>query len=103
MLLEIYTILVVLYWVAFTFYLLVNGRKIKYLSAININENKTPSVAIIIAVRNEETELKNALTSVCHLEYSNYKIIVVNDRSTDNSEKILTELQTTFPNITVVN
>jgi glycosyltransferase involved in cell wall biosynthesis len=103
MFLEIYTVLVALYWIALTFYLLVNGRKIKHLSAINVNQTTTPSVAIIIAVRNEEAELKNALTSVCHLAYNNYKIIVVNDRSTDNSGKILAELQATFSNIKVVN
>ena len=103
MLLEIYTALVVLCWVFLSFYLIVNGNKIKYLSSIHINKNKTPSVAIIIAVRNEEDELRKALASLCNLDYNNYKIIVVNDRSTDSSAKILSELQAAYQKITVIN
>ena len=75
-----------------TFYLIINGRKIKYLSTIKIDASKTPSVVIIIAVRNEEDKLKEALTSLCKLNYSNYRILVVNDRCRDSSGKILGEL-----------
>ena len=103
MLLEIYTIVAVLYWVVLALYLCINGRKIKYLSTIKIDANKTPSVVIIIAVRNEEDKLKEALTSLCKLSYSNYKILVVNDRSTDSSGKILGELQKEYDKFTVIN
>jgi cellulose synthase/poly-beta-1,6-N-acetylglucosamine synthase-like glycosyltransferase len=103
MLLEIYTIVAVVYWVVLTLHLCINGRKIKYLSSIKIDVNKTPSVVIIIAVRNEEYKLKEALTSLCNLSYSNYRVLVVNDRSTDNSGKILRELQTEYDKFTVVN
>ena len=100
--LDLYTLLVLLYWTTLTFYLLINGRKIKYLSSIQITENKSPSVVIIIAVRNEEADLKNALISVCNLDYNNYKILVINDRSTDNTAAILKELQNHYP-IDVLN
>jgi glycosyltransferase involved in cell wall biosynthesis len=103
MLLEIYTIVAVLYWVVLALYLCINGKKIKYLSTIKIDANKTPSVVIIIAVRNEEDKLKEALTSLCKLNYSNYRILVVNDRSTDSSGKILEELQTEYDKFTVIN
>ncbi|MEJ7822134.1 MAG: glycosyltransferase family 2 protein, partial [Chitinophagaceae bacterium] len=103
MLLEIYTIVAVLYWVVLALYLCNNGRKIKYLSTIKFDANKTPSVVIIIAVRNEEDKLKEALTSLCKLNYSNYRILVVNDRSTDSSGKILGELQIEYDKFTVIN
>ena len=103
MLLEIYTIVAVLYWVVLALYLCINGRKIKYLSTIKIDANKTPSVVIIIAVRNEEDKLKEALTSLCKLNYSNYRILVVNDRSTDSTGKILGELQTEYDKFSVIN
>ena len=103
MVLEIYTFIAVFYWVALTFYLIINGNKIIYLSSIDFNTNEFfPSVAIIIAVRNEEENLKEALTSVCELDYPDYKIIVVNDRSTDNSGKILEEFKTTHPQISIL-
>ena len=102
MLLEVYTILTVLYWVILTFYLLINGNKIQYLSSVKISETTTPSIVIIIPILNEEEKLKEALISLCNLEYSNYKILAVNDRSTDNSGKILSELQAEYKKIEVV-
>ncbi len=85
-----------------TFYLIINGRKIKYLSSIQIIESKTPSVVIIIAVRNEEEDIEKALTSVCKLEYQNYRILIMNDRSTDRTAEILAKMQKHYP-IEVIN
>ena len=97
MFLQIFSIVVLVYWMALSYYLIINGKKIKYLSSLKNASIQFPSVAVIIAVRNEEADLKNALISVCNLEYSNFKIIVVNDRSTDNTGNILTALQKDFP------
>ncbi|MDQ6762257.1 MAG: glycosyltransferase family 2 protein [Bacteroidota bacterium] len=75
-----------------------------YLSSIeNPSHIYVPSVAIIIAVRNEEYALKEALTSVCNLNYNNYKVLVVNDRSTDDTGKILSELQALYKSLSIVN
>lgn len=104
MLLTAYSILVLFYWLFLTPWLLINGRKIKYLSSIQHSTDKLePSIAIIIAVRNEEYALREALTSVCNLNYSNYKVVVINDRSTDDTGKILSELQTKYDNLQVIN
>jgi glycosyltransferase involved in cell wall biosynthesis len=103
MLLAVYSILALLYWAFLATWLIVNGRKLSYLASIGSFENKpAPSVVIIIAVRNEEHALREALTSVCNLNYSNYKVLVVNDRSTDNSGKILLELQAKYDKLTVI-
>jgi cellulose synthase/poly-beta-1,6-N-acetylglucosamine synthase-like glycosyltransferase len=51
-----------------------------------------PAVAIIIAVKDEEAEVEEALRSVCNLQYTNYRIVVINDRSTDNTPAILQKL-----------
>ncbi|MDQ6902325.1 MAG: glycosyltransferase family 2 protein [Bacteroidota bacterium] len=104
MLLVVYSILVLFYWSFLTIYLLVNGRKIKYLSSIEPATNfPGSSVVIIIPVRNEEYALKKALASVCNLDYGNYKILVVNDRSTDNTGIILSEMQAQYKNLSVIN
>ncbi len=79
------------------FYLLINGRKIQYLKQLESDKTISSSVAIIIAIRNEEADIKDALTSVCNLDYSNLKIIVVNDRSTDDTAEILAALNKKFP------
>lgn len=102
MLLQIYAIAVLVYWMALSYYVIINSKKLNYLSSIKITSSTSPWVAIIIAVRNEEADLKNALISVCNLDYSNFKIIVVNDRSTDNTGNILKAVQKDFP-IEVIN
>ncbi|MEO6330754.1 MAG: glycosyltransferase family 2 protein [Ginsengibacter sp.] len=104
MLLSIYSILGLLYWAFLSAWLIINGSKILPLSSIPNPENKrVPSVVIIIAARNEEYALKQALVSVCTLDYSNYRVLVINDRSTDNSGHILKDLQAKYNNLSVMN
>ena len=42
-----------------------------------------PSVSLIVPARNEEAAIEPALRSLLALEYPNYEVIVVNDRSID--------------------
>lgn len=94
---------ILLAWLSVTLWLLINSSKIEYLSALPVRDDfNYPSVAIIIAVRNEEYGLRAALTSVCNLDYPAYTIIVVNDRSTDNTAAILSEVQVAYRNVHVI-
>lgn len=61
----------------------------------------SPAVAIIVAVRNEEENVGQALKSVCELNYSNYQVIVVNDRSTDGTAEILKQLAAQYPHLEI--
>ncbi len=104
MLLTTYSIIVFIYWAFLTMYLIVNGRKISYLSSVKtFADDPAPPLVIIIAVRNEEYALKEALISVCNLDYVNYRVLVINDRSTDNTGKILLELQAKYEKLSVIN
>lgn len=51
-----------------------------------------PRVSVLIAARNEATEIEPALQSVLALDYPDYEVIVVNDRSNDQTGDILTRL-----------
>ena len=48
-----------------------------------------PRVSIIVPARNEAESIEQALTTLLALDYDNYEVIVVNDRSTDSTGKIL--------------
>src|SRR5262252_1504869 len=48
-----------------------------------------PRVSIIVPARNEEAEIENCLRSLLALDYDNYEIIAVNDRSTDRTGEIM--------------
>lgn len=81
--------------------LLIGYSRIRFLSAQPIIENE-PSIAIIIPVRDEEEDLEQALQSVCNLNYSNYRIVVINDRSTDRTGEILERFKIRYPRISGV-
>jgi cellulose synthase/poly-beta-1,6-N-acetylglucosamine synthase-like glycosyltransferase len=103
MVLTVYAVIITLGWVATSIYVLVNSRKISYLKKVStVAEAREPSVAIIIAVKDEEAEVEQALNSVCNLDYNNFKVIVINDRSTDRTPEILNKMTLVNPAISVI-
>ena len=48
-----------------------------------------PRVSIIVPARNEEETIERALRSLLALDYDNYEVIAVNDRSTDSTGAIM--------------
>ena len=56
-------------------------------------------ISVIIPVYNAEKTLKRCLDSIITQTYHNYEIIIVNDGSTDNSEKIIFETYYDNPKI----
>ncbi len=49
----------------------------------------SPKVAIIVPARNEEGSIAQALQRLLALDYSNYQVIAINDRSTDSTGQIM--------------
>ena len=54
--------------------------------------NGEPRVSVIVPARNEEADIRETLTKLLALDYSNYEIIAVNDRSTDRTGQIMDEV-----------
>src|SRR4029077_8218291 len=48
-----------------------------------------PRVSIIVPARNEEETIEQALNTLLALDYDNYEVIAVNDRSTDRTGEII--------------
>jgi glycosyltransferase involved in cell wall biosynthesis len=48
-----------------------------------------PRVSIIVPARNEEDIIEQGLNTLLTLEYDNYEVIAVNDRSTDSTGEIM--------------
>ncbi|MGK9476988.1 glycosyltransferase [Melioribacter sp. OK-6-Me] len=67
----------------------IGARKVYY----KINKGELPSISIIVAARNEEDNIIPCLEALDKLEYPEDKIeiILVNDNSTDNTEKLIAE------------
>jgi len=53
------------------------------------NPSGAPRVSIIVPARNEERDIEQALRLLLALDYGNYEVIAVNDRSTDRTGEIM--------------
>jgi cellulose synthase/poly-beta-1,6-N-acetylglucosamine synthase-like glycosyltransferase len=103
MVLTVYAILIALLWMGLSVYFIASSQKVPYLKAVPaFLDGPEPSVAIIIAVKDEEAEVAQALNSVCRLDYSNYRIIVINDRSTDQTPVILDKMAQAHPELSLI-
>ena len=91
--------------VAFTGFvdLAIGNFRIPSLSAQPVASEPQPRVSVIIAARDEEEKLESALQSVLAQEYTNYEVIVVNDRSADRTGEILDRLAGTSRRLKVVH
>lgn len=54
--------------------------------------NGEPKVSIIVPARNEEESIRETLQQLLALDYSNYELIAVDDRSTDDTGLIMDEM-----------
>jgi len=57
-------------------------------------EGRTPRVSIIVPARNEEDTIEQPLRQLLALDYDNYEVIAVNDRSTDRTGEIMNRVAT---------
>jgi glycosyltransferase involved in cell wall biosynthesis len=48
-----------------------------------------PRVSVVVPARNEETDIEATLTRLLTLDYDNYEVIAVDDRSTDRTGEIM--------------
>lgn len=62
------------------------------------NEQYKPFVSIMIPAHNEESVISNTIETVLNLDYPNFEIIAIDDRSTDNTASVLKDLEKKYPN-----
>jgi 1,2-diacylglycerol 3-beta-glucosyltransferase len=70
----------------------------------HVQNSSNLSVSVIIAARNEETNLRDCLESVANQTYpiSLYEIIIINDGSTDGTWAICNDFVKRYPNIKAI-
>lgn len=81
----------------------VNYRAIERLLDLPIPELKFwPKISLIAPARNEERNIEAAMNSLLAIDYPNLQITIINDRSTDDTGKILKRLAEKEPRLNVV-
>ena len=77
-------------------------KNVQSLPSISLDREKSyPRLSVIIAARNEAGTIENALKSVLAQNYPNLEIILVNDRSSDGTDKILHNLAEKDPRVLI--
>ena len=61
--------------------------------AINLNEEQSPLVSIVLPVYNGEKYLAESLGSVFAQTYQNWELVIINDGSTDGTENLILKYQ----------
>lgn len=84
-----------LYSIAATKY---QKRKLKKHPQV-INENYKPLVSIMIPAHNEEDVISNTVENILKLDYPNFEIIVIDDRSSDNTANKINELANKYEKV----
>jgi hypothetical protein len=82
--------------------LAIGMKKMKNLGNMERGNSLTgPLVTIVVPACNEEKNIENSILSLLDQDYKNLDIIIVNDRSTDNTAAVLAKLQDRFPRLNV--
>src|SRR5574344_1397950 len=67
-----------------------------------VNENYKPFVSILIPAHNEEKVIQKTVESVRELDYPNFEIIVIDDRSTDSTADVIKILEKKYENVKAI-
>lgn len=80
------------FWVFVSFDLIKEIKAISIFEKITPKNISTPKLSIVIAACNEELTIKDSLKTISQQKYPDIEIIAVNDRSNDNTGKIIEDL-----------
>lgn len=67
-----------------------------------INENYKPFVSVMIPGHNEESVIAHTVENILKMDYENFEIIVIDDRSTDNTASVIKDLETKYEKVTAL-
>jgi cellulose synthase/poly-beta-1,6-N-acetylglucosamine synthase-like glycosyltransferase len=99
-------------WITFLIALLVQlfyililfGRMSFFYSNPNSSrQSNFEGVTVIVAAHNEKENLEKLIPALCNQDYPDYEIMIVNDRSYDDTEPFLEEMMAVYPKLKTVN
>lgn len=67
---------------------------------LTINENFKPFVTVMIPAHNEENVITKTVQNVLELNYDNFELIVIDDRSEDNTAQVIKNLEDKYEKVT---
>ncbi|MDD3436360.1 MAG: glycosyltransferase family 2 protein [Candidatus Gastranaerophilales bacterium] len=64
-----------------------------------VNENFKPFVSIMIPAHNEENVIAKTVENVLQLNYENFEVIIIDDRSEDNTASVIKDLEQKYERV----
>ena len=64
-----------------------------------INEDYKPFVTVMIPAHNEESVIASTVENILGMDYENFEIIVIDDRSTDNTASVIKDLEKKYDRV----
>jgi 1,2-diacylglycerol 3-beta-glucosyltransferase len=64
-----------------------------------INENYKPFVSVMIPGHNEESVITHTVENILAMDYGNFEVIVIDDRSTDNTASVIKDLEKKYDKV----
>ena len=83
------------------FYLFYFNARVAFIRENKIVDKK--GITVIICARNENENLKKNLPLILNQKYDDFEVVVVNDRSWDNSIEILNNFKAKYSNLKIVD
>jgi cellulose synthase/poly-beta-1,6-N-acetylglucosamine synthase-like glycosyltransferase len=99
----IYGLLVGYWWYGHLTILRIQRGELQVSPAAGPPPGDLPSLAVIIAAKDEAEHIEGCLQSVIEQAYPGLQIVVVNDRSTDATPAILDRLAGQTPNLSIIH
>ncbi len=67
-----------------------------------INENYKPFVSVLIPAHDEECVIANTVQNILDMDYENFEVIVIDDRSVDNTASVIKDLEQKYDKVTAL-
>jgi len=67
-----------------------------------VNENFKPFVTVMIPAHNEESVITKTVENILCMDYENFEVIVIDDRSEDNTASVIKELEKAYEKVTAL-
>lgn len=74
-------------------------RKLKKSPQV-VNESFKPFVTVMVPAHNEESVITKTIENILELNYENFEVIVIDDRSEDNTADVIKELEKNYEKVT---
>ena len=94
-------------WLALALDIVTGAQFVRYVDQVPLpgsdERARLPRVTVVVPARNEERNLEVAMRSLLALDYPDFEIVAVNDRSDDRTSAILDELAAADKRLNVVH